>query len=347
MTIRRSIVAIALAAVTALTLGACAPASGPTDSNDSDAPTKISFMYSPYADYAGFFVAQEKGYFAEEGLEVELIAKGGSSGETFQHVSTGNVTGGGASWGAGLFNATAAGASLAVVGGVSRIPESGPNPAPLMASEASGIKELKDLKGAKIGTPGKTGFGIYSIDLALRAAGLTLDDVELVNLGPAEIIPAMANGSIDASWTIEPISTALKNEGLAHEITDVSYQAGTELGMIIFNNDFVDNNSEAVVSFLTAYLRAAQELNDGGWKDPEIQQIVADYTDLPVETLDTIALSDADPEGVIDWKNVEAQEKFLRELGVLEYPGELDLTEIYRSDLREQAVEKLSQLKGE
>lgn len=344
MTVRRSIVAIALAAVTALTLGACAPAAGPAEGSDSDAPTKISFMYSPYADYAGFFVAQEKGYFAEEGLEVELIAKGGSSGETFQHVSTGNVTGGGASWGAGLFNATAAGASLAVVGGVSRIPESGPNPAPLMASEASGIKDLKDLKGKKIGTPGQTGFGIYSIYLALDSVGLSLDDVELVNLGPAEIIPAMANGSIDASWTIEPISTALKNEGIAHEITDISYQAGTELGMIIFNNEFANKNEQAIVGFLTAYFRAVQELNDGGWQDPEIQQIVADYTDLPVETLSSIALSEADPDGAIDWKNVVAQEKFLRGLGVLEYQGDLDLKEIDRSDLREQAVAKL---KGE
>ncbi len=66
--------------------------------------------------------AEENGYFEDAGLDVELVAKGGSSGETYQQVSTGNITAGGATWGAGLFNATKAGASLSVIASVSRIP---------------------------------------------------------------------------------------------------------------------------------------------------------------------------------------------------------------------------------
>lgn len=345
MTVRRRVVAIAALAAATLALGACAPA-GPAAAgagSGDDGATKITFMYSPYADYAGFFVAEEKGYFDEAGLDVELIPKGGSSGETFQHVSTGNVNGGGASWGAGLFNATAAGSSLAVIAGVSRVPDSGPNPAPLMASEASGIEDLKDLKGKKIGTPGQTGFGIYSIYKALDSVGLTLDDVELMNLSPGDIIPAMANGSIDASWTIEPISSALKQQGIAHEITDTSYHAGTELGMMLFNAKFADENEEAVVAFLAAYLKAARELKDGGWQDPEIKKIVAEYTELSVEALESIALTDVDLDGKIDWKSVAEQEAYMRELGVLEFSGESGIEKAYRDDIRTKAVEKANQ----
>lgn len=329
-----------------LALAACSPATSDIGSEPADGPAKISFMYSPYADYAGFFVAQEKGYFEEAGVEVELIAKGGSSGETFQHVSTGNVTGGGASWGAGLFNATATGASLSVLGGVSRVPESSRNPAPLMASDDSSIETLEDLKGAKIGVPGQTGFGIYSVYKALDAAGLTLDDVELVNLGPGDIIPAMANGSIDASWTIEPIATALKEQKIGHEITDVSYHAGTELGMVLFNTEYVEKNSDAVVNFMAAYLKAAHELADGGWDDPEIQEIIAEYTELPASTLKSIALTEADPEGKINWDNVEEQEKFLRSIDVLEFSGDSDIKKVFKDDLREQAVKKAAELEG-
>lgn len=346
MTIRRRIAAIAAATVAALTLAACSSGGSGGDEATADGLTKISFMYSPYADYAGFFVAQEKGYFEEAGLEVELIAKGGSSGETFQHVSTGNVTGGGASWGAGLFNATAAGASLNVLGGVSRIPESGPNPSPVMASNTSSIETLEDLKGAKIGVPGQTGFGLYSIYKALISGGLTLEDVELVNLGPGDIIPAMANGSIDASWTVEPISAALKQEDIAHEITDISYHAGTELGAVLFNAEFVEKNSDAVTAFMAAYLKAAHELADGGWDDPQTQEIIAEYTDLPASMLAEIALTEADPEAEINWDDVEKQEEFLRAQGVLEFEGESGVKEVFRDDIRQQAVEKLAELKA-
>lgn len=329
-----------IAAGLALALAGCSP-STPADTPAEQPP--ISFMYSPYADYAPFFVAQEKGYFEEVGLEVELIAKGGSSGETFQHVSTGNVTGGGASWASGLFNATAAGASLAILASVSKVPASGPNPSPLMVSTQSGINDASELKGKKIGTPGQTGFGYYSIAKALESVGLTLDDIEPVNLGAGDIIPALANGSVDASWTIEPISTAISSEGIGKEILDVDYHAGTELGMIIFNAAFTDENPDAVVAFVSAFLKAAQELVDGGWDDPEIQAIVAEYTNLPVETLTSLALTEVDLSGAIDWENVREQEQFFRDHGSLEYEGDSGVEDVYRDDLRQRAVERLAE----
>lgn len=317
------------------------PAAKAAPEKVADAPP-ISFMYSPYADYAGFFVAQEKGYFRDAGLKVELISKSGGSGETFQQVSTGNVTGGGASWAAGLFNATKAGTSLAIVGGVSRIPDSGPNPAPLMASEKSGITNAKQLKGKKIGVPGQSGFGIYSVNLALQSVGLSLADVQLVNLNPGDIIPAMANGSVDASWTIEPISFAVKSKAIGHEILDVSYHAGTEIGMIIFNSKFAQEHPDAVAAFVGAYLKAVNELGNGGWKDPETQKIISKYTNLPVEALKSIALTTPGKDGKINWDNVAKQERFFHERKVLEYEGNLDMQKIFRADILEKAV-KLSQ----
>lgn len=347
MTASRRLLSTLTAAGAALALAACGGSSATDEPGGEGAAGElppISFMYSPYSDYAPFFVAQEKGYFEDAGLDVELIAKGGSSGETFQHVSTGNVTGGGASWAAGLFNATAAGASLAVVSSVSRVPESGPNPAPLMVREGSGIADPADLAGKKIGTTGESGFAYYSINLALESVGLSLDDVETVNLGAGDIIPALANGSIDASWTIEPISTAIEGEGIGHEILDVSYHAGTELGAIIFNAEFTDEHPDAVVAFLTAYLRAAGELADGGWDDPEIQEIISEYTELPVETLTSLALSDVDPEGRVNWDSVHDQEEFFREKGSLEFEGDSGIEDVYRDDLRRQAVDALATL---
>jgi NitT/TauT family transport system substrate-binding protein len=336
---RRLAGGIALLA-TALLMAGCSSSAGAGEGaseSAEDAP-KITFLYSPYADYAPFFLAEDKGYFEDAGVDVELISKSGSSGETYQQVSTGNITAGGATWGAGLFNATKAGASLSVIASVSRIPEEGKNPSPILASEQSGITDAKDLEGKKIGIPGDGGFGIYSVYLALDSAGLSLDDVELVNLSPGDIPAALANGSVDATWSIEPISSAVIAQGLGNEILDVDYHAGTELGALVFNTDYVEQHPAAVEAFTAAYLKAVNELADGGWQDADDQEIIAKYTDLPVETLTAIGLTVQDPEGAIDWTDVARQEAFFRERGSLEFDGESGIEDVFRADILEKAA---------
>ncbi|WP_144723288.1 ABC transporter substrate-binding protein [Cellulosimicrobium sp. TH-20] len=339
---RRSSVTISLVAAAGILAG-CAGGSDPSGGGDGAAP-QISFLYSPYADYAPFFLAEDKGYFEEAGVDVELLAKGGTSGETYQLVSTNNVTAGGATWGAGLFNATEAGASLSVIASVSRVPESGPNPAPFVVAADSGITSIEQVAGSRVGIPGDGGFGIYSVAKALEAGGLTLDDVELVNVGPPETGPALVGGSVDAAWSIEPISSSLESEGIASEILPIDYHAGTELGALVFSTEYVDEHPDAVVAFTAAYLRAAAELEAGGWDDPANQEIIARYTELPVETLTSLALTEQDPTGEIDWEDVHAQEQFFRDRGTLEYEGEADVESIFRADLLEQARERAAEL---
>src|SRR5690554_2363634 len=90
---RRNLIASALAAglLAGLPQGASAQAA------------KVEFLYSPFADYAPFFVAKEQGFFEEFGVDVTLTPKGGTA-ETIQLIATGNVVSGAATWGAGLFN---------------------------------------------------------------------------------------------------------------------------------------------------------------------------------------------------------------------------------------------------
>lgn len=335
---RRALAGASLLLASTLLVSACTSTGAGEATDSADEAPPITFLYSPYADYAPFFLAAEKGYFEDAGVDVELVAKGGSSGETYQQVSTGNITAGGATWGAGLFNATKSGASISVIASVSRIPESGPNPSPLLASDASGITDAADLKGKKIGIPGDGGFGIYSVALALESVGLSVADVELVNLSPGDIPAALANGSVEASWSIEPISSAVIAQGIGHELLDIDYQAGVELGAMVFNTEYVDKHPAAVTAFTAAYLKAVQELEDGGWQDPATQKIIAEYTDLPVETLTSIALTTQDPSGAIDWKDVARQEQFFRDRDALEFDGDSGIQDIYRDDILSDAI---------
>jgi hypothetical protein len=67
---------------------------------------KIEFLYSPYADYAPFFVAEELGYFDDFGVDVTLSPKGDTA-ETIQMLASGNIEAGAATWASSLFNAHA------------------------------------------------------------------------------------------------------------------------------------------------------------------------------------------------------------------------------------------------
>jgi NitT/TauT family transport system substrate-binding protein len=314
-------------------LPGCAPAEKP----------KITFVYSPYTDYAPAMVAEDKGYFDDMGLDVELMPKGGLTAETYQLLASGEVTCGGSSWGASFFNAVSLGTMVSIVSPMATMPTSGKSPSPLMVSKSaydSGeVTSVADLKGKRIGIPGPGGFGEYSTILALQSAGLTADDVELVNIGPPEIGVAMENGSIVASWTIEPFTTFLEREGIAVVLDDTSAR-GVELGFLAFDTGFADENP---AKFLAAYLKAYRELNSGGWDDPEIQKIVEKYTELPSDVLTQIGLTVLSPDYTINWDSVRAQEDYFRSQGVLEYEGELDFDAIYRKDILERALEILGE----
>lgn len=327
---------MAAAAAAALALPFAAPAWA------QDKP-KIEFLYSPFADYAPFFVAKELGYFDEFGLDVTIAPKSGTA-ETIQMLASGNAIAGGATWGAGLFNSIHSGATVTIVATMAKMPATVPSPSPFMVSEQAwqaGIREAKDLKGKRVGIPGPGGFGLYSVAKALEKGGLTVDDVEAVYLPPPATAAAFANGGLEAGWSIEPFALQMEKQGLARRLVE-DHTFGTELGFIAFNNEFAKQNEDAVVKFLAAYLKAARLLDNGGWKDESILDIVAEYTGTEKDILKGIAYTIRSEDGSIDLASVREQEDFFRASGDLEYEGPIDIDSVYRKDLLQKANELLA-----
>jgi len=331
---RRSFVAAAAAAVLASSFA--------LPSWAQDKP-KIEFLYSPFADYAPFFVAKELGYFDEFGLDVTLSPKSGTA-ETIQMLASGNVVSGAATWGAGLFNSIHSGATVTIVATLARMPNTVPSPSPFMVSEKAwqdGIRKVEDLKGKRVGIPGPGGFGMYSVAKALEKGGLTIDDVEAVYLPPPATAAAFANGGLEAGWSIEPFALQMEKQGLARRLVE-DHTLGTELGFIAFNNEFAKEHEDAVVKFLAAFLKAARLLDNGGWKDEKILDIVSNYTGTEKDTLKGIAYTVRSEDGSIDLASVREQEEFFRKGGALEYQGPIDIESVYRTDLLKKANDLLA-----
>jgi NitT/TauT family transport system substrate-binding protein len=79
--IRRGLTIASIAAVSALALGACAaPAADTTDSGDFTPITsiKLQLQWLPQSQFAGYYVALDKGYFKDEGFDtVDIVPSGG------------------------------------------------------------------------------------------------------------------------------------------------------------------------------------------------------------------------------------------------------------------------------
>ncbi len=160
-----------------LCLAACTPSDSSDNSVDSDT-LEMTFMagYKPQANlpFVGVYVAQEKGFFKEEGLKVAIEHSPGS-GEHLQLTATGKVQV--TTQDAAVLLKRRADPGLPLVS-IALIGQKGQQA--FAALETSGMSTIQDWKGHTVGFKGTPPPDLFAL---LSAAGLKTEDVELVNVG--------------------------------------------------------------------------------------------------------------------------------------------------------------------
>lgn len=112
------------------------------------------------------------------------------------------------------------------------------------------IKTLADLKGKTLAF--KRGSSAHNVALQLlRTAGLSLDDVQQVDLAPPDAGPAFANGSIDA-WSIWDPYTALAEQDSSTRVLATADGVLPSYGFFLANGVFAQQNGDLLVTFLDA-----------------------------------------------------------------------------------------------
>ena len=195
-----------------LQAGAITAASSFIPSFANAADDKIQIGYWPIASGLPFYVALEKGYFKEVGLNVEGV-KFASPNQIAEAMIAGRIQ--------GSANGTASAAlALAEISSPNlfKIICSNPSNAKYVLDEVlvpldSKVKVIKDLpKDVKFGC----GPGIQNVTLAkiiLEKNGLS--NVQPIELPVGQHIPALAAGQIDAVYTLEPSGTIGKVKGVS------------------------------------------------------------------------------------------------------------------------------------
>jgi NitT/TauT family transport system substrate-binding protein len=258
---------IAAFALAALALTAASPArvhaqGAPTGGKKLEV---IKGAHLKSLSFSPLYLAMEKGYLREEGIEVELqIVQ--SASQVVAFLGAGQLDMAFGNIGAPLFNAASRDLKVQAVAGMSYYPADPKtqSPAPIIASkaqaDAGAIRSVADLKGRKIAFNTRGGVIEYLATGGLARVGLKLSDVEIVTLEFPAQATALANGAIDAAILPEPLATSTLQRGLG-TIIDPNPVPGALGTILMFGPTLLDEKRAAVANaILRALRRAAAEI---------------------------------------------------------------------------------------
>jgi ABC-type nitrate/sulfonate/bicarbonate transport system substrate-binding protein len=146
----------------------------------------------------------------------------------------------------------------------------------VIALDGSGIEELSDLEGRKVGVfPGSTA-SAFLTELLVRE-GVDASKVELVKLTPPQQLNALNSGSIDALFAYQPVITIADQQGnmvVVHKQVYASVINFANVGTGAFSARFVQENPDVAERFRNALLKAQIYMHE---HPDEARQIAKEY----------------------------------------------------------------------
>src|SRR3954449_780533 len=295
----------------------------------AQSPLKAKVGVLRLSSSAPVFVAQDKGWFREAGLDIELKFFDAAQPIAVATVS-GDIDFGVTAFTAGLYNLAGKGA-LKVIGGMSREKPGYPLIGYFASNSAwaAGLKTPGDLAGKRVAVT-QTGSSFhYSLGLLADKYGFKLSEVKVLPLQSLSNAAAALKGeTVDAA--LLPVSTARKlmDDGGARLLGWVGDETPWQLGAVFASPKTLADKA-LVTKFLAVLARADREYQDvilSAMKDgvapiddrtKPLLEIIAKYTNLPVEQV-VGNCAYIDPDGKLDVKNVGNQIEWLREQGFVD-----------------------------
>ncbi len=285
--------------------------------------THVRVVHVPVLVFAPLYVAIEHGYFAQQGVEVELVSTPGG-GSSFAVLASGRaevVIGG---LGAALFNAAARGLDFKVVGPVHM--EKPPVSTPLVVSkkafDSGEIRSIRDLRGKKVSVNVIGSATEFWLQAALLRGGLTVNDVDMVAVNFPDVPAALANGAIAAGLLGEPLATLAEERGQIVRLSD-DFINGMQVTAVYFSGEFMRRSPRLAVGFMVAWLRASRDLFGDGYRRDEITRIVEKYTGVPAEVIKRAKRPFHEPDGKMNFNDFARLQEYFKKRGELTYDKSL------------------------
>lgn len=248
-------------------------------------PNTLRIGVLPILDALPMYVAQQQGYFAENGLQVEFVPAA-SAAERDQLMQAGQID--------GMINDLVSTMlynqdepQVTVVRFARTATPEFPQYS-ILAAKDSGITTPEDLKGVEIGISEGTVIA-YTTDRLLQAEGLAPEDIQTIAVPKIpDRMALLDSGQLKAANLPDPLSL-LAMQGGATVVVDDSAHPEYGNSLISFSRAFADANPDTVRAFLAAIEKATAEINadKGKWQNLLVEQKL-----VPAPLLESYTLPD-------------------------------------------------------
>ncbi|HXQ53684.1 MAG TPA: ABC transporter substrate-binding protein [Stellaceae bacterium] len=294
----------------------------------------IKIGNGPVTASGPIYIAQDKGYFAAEGLEAETISFDAAQ-SVAQGVVAGDLDFGATAATAAAYNLAAKG-GLKIVGGMGREVPSFNGSAFLASNHAwdAGLRSLKDMGNHTVGIVQIGGPIHYEVELAADKYHVDMGTVRLVALqGLSNLATALAGSQVDVGVEVNTIALRLAGENKSHLLAWVGDETPWQNALLLTATKTADERRKTVEGFLRAFKKGARDYYDaftgpdGRRKDGPTAEttlaLIAKHLNQPAAIL-AQGISYVDPDARLDVQDVLRQVAWFKSQRML--PADADGT---------------------
>jgi NitT/TauT family transport system substrate-binding protein len=334
---------------------AAAPAATTAPAAKPAALTRVRMGSQLVAGDIAIFVAQELNYFAQEGIDFELVSFSNAS-EMIPALATDQIEVGSMPANPAGWNAVARGIPIkSVLDKGSFPPAHGDQSLAIRKDlyDAGRGRSLADLRGLNIAItpPGKGTTSACAMSAGLQRIGGSLDDFNITPLGFPDMVPAFTNGAIDGAMITEPFLSRAVRQGSAVRVVGIDemypYFQITTLG---FSGTFY-NNRPAAKGFTKAYIRATRDYlaaaagRPGPIDRAKVDELIARNTRLDIAAVRDMSLPGLNPNGVFNREAMLYCYQFFREQGLIPEPiSDAAFAALWGTDLVDEVLAEIGRV---
>lgn len=270
---------------------------------------RVSIGTLPVLSSAGFFIAKEKGYFVEQGIDAAIHLFEPSLNTMLTDLQTARLDVGGGALTAAVYD------FISKNGGMKLVGDKGQDVLGILVSKKlySGTFSREILAGQSLAVGEASPQGILT-ELFLNQYGLMLADIKIVHKSFSEINPALESGLLFAAAQMEPFRSLAVKDNIAVEVMGGrELYPGQQFAAVFYSDDFMKNRKETAVKFMAGYIKGVRYIEDylnGKVDGKEFFEMIGKYVPLDdFELFKKMNIPGLNPDGYL---NVDSIQKDLR-----------------------------------
>jgi NitT/TauT family transport system substrate-binding protein len=295
---------------------------------------------------AGIYLAAARGYFAEEGIAPEFTTID-TGARAIPLLATGQLHASGGGFSPAYVNAAQRGIGIKMVAALSRNEPDGNSGWTVVRkdlTDSGQVRDWPDMRGRTVAVPSRGSVNDYSVERGLQLGGLSLADVELVEMPFPDMVAALANANVDGAYLTEPMATLAAERGIATKWQGTGmHLPGVTPAVLSYAPSFMAERSDLAQRWMVAYLRGARDYHAAfrrGEGKADVVRILTENTTVKDAALyERIGMSTIDPDGWLNVASIADQAAWYAEHGLL--PPGFDVTTLMDMRFRDAALARL------